>query len=309
MTVSTVTAQRSIPTRGPFSLKELALMGFGHRSERDFDGVMRMAFRVDHDLERAVGVEVRQDGDALHLTIHGPADPDVVARQVARILSCDHDGEAFAELGRLDPVIGALQAVAPGLRPALFHSPYEAAVWAVISARRARPQGIGVRRRLNAAYGETFELAGAQVDALPAPSALVVLPDDPGVLGLPADRVPRLRTIGAAAAAGELDVDHLVALGPEAARLEVQRLPGIGPFYSALIVVRACGFADVLAPEEPRGRSAVHRLYGIETPMSDEEYAVFAQRWAPFRTWATVLIRAAADRLDRTTAGGPAGPA
>ncbi len=293
----TATEQRTIPTRGPFSLEELALFGFGHRAERDFDGVMRMAFRVDHDLETAAGVEVRQDGETLHLTIHGDADPDAVARQVARVLSCDHDGEAFAELGRRDPVIGALQKAAPGLRPPLFYSPYEAAVWSVVSARRARPQGIGVRQRLSEAYGETFDLAGQPVAALPPPSALAALPDDPGVPGLPADRVPRLRAIGAAAQAGDLEADRLVAMGPEAASEAVQRLPGIGPFYSALIVVRACGFADVLAPEEPRGRASVHRLYGIDEPMSDEEYARFAERWAPFRTWATVLVRAAAHRL------------
>jgi len=291
------THQRTIPTRGPFSLEELALFGFGHRSERDFDGVMRMAFRVDHDLERAAGVEVRQDGQQLHLTMHGGADPDTVALQVARVLSCDHDDEAFADLGRRDPVIGALQKSAPGLRPPLFYSPYEAAVWSVISARRARPQGIGVRERLNAAYGESFELAGQPVSALPPPGVLAALQDDPGIRGLPADRVPRLRTVGAAAAAGDLDVDRLVDMGPEAAALEVQRLPGIGPFYSALIVVRACGFADVLPVDEARSRGVVHELYGISTPMTDEAYATFAERWKPFRTWATVLIRAAAHRL------------
>jgi len=93
-------ATRTIPTRGPFSLEELALFGFGHRAERDFDGVMRMAFRVDGDLETAAGVEVRQRGDELDITVRGEADPDVVARQVARVLSCDHDGEGFAALGR-----------------------------------------------------------------------------------------------------------------------------------------------------------------------------------------------------------------
>jgi len=295
--MTTATHRRTIPTRGPFSLEELDLFGFGHRSERDFDGVMRMAFRVDHDLERAAGVEVRQEGEQLHLTIHGDADPDTVARQVARILSCDHDGEAFADLGRRDPVIGALQQAAPGLRPPLFYSPYEAAVWSVISARRARPQGIGVRERLNEAHGEAFELAGQPVSALPPPSAFVALPHEPGIRGLPADRIPRLRAIGAAAAAGLLDADRLVDMGPEAAALEVQKLPGVGPFYSALIVVRACGFADVLPVDEARSRGAVHELYGISTPMSDEEYAVFARRWEPFRTWAVVLIRAAAHRL------------
>ena len=284
----------SIPTRGPFSLEELALFGFGHRSERSFDGVMRMAFRVDGDLETAVGVEVRQRADALDLTVHGRADPDIAAAQVARIVSCDHDGEGFADLGRRDPVIGALQQAAPGLRPALFYSPYEAAVWSVISARRARPQGIRLRERLNEAHGETFVLSGQTVSALPPPSRLAALTDLPG---LPADRVPRLHAVAAAAQRGDLDVDRLVALGPEGAAQAVQELPGIGPFYSQLIVVRACGFGDVLPVDEARSRQAVHELYGITTPMTDEEYASFADRWRPYRTWAVVLVRAAAHRL------------
>jgi DNA-3-methyladenine glycosylase II len=255
---------------------------------------MRMAFRVDGDLETAVGVEVRQRGDSLDLTVHGKADPDVVAAQVARIVSCDHDGEGFAHLGRRDPVIGALQQAAPGLRPALFYSPYEAAVWSVISARRARPQGIRLRERLNEAHGERFELSGQTVSALPAPSRLADLTDLPG---LPADRLPRLHAVAAAAQRGDLDVDRLVALGPEAAAQAVQELPGIGPFYSQLIVVRACGFVDVLPADEARSRQAVHELYGITTPMTDEEYASFADRWRPYRTWAVVLVRAAAHRL------------
>ena len=163
-------------------------------------------------------------------------------------------------------MIGALQQAAPGLRPALFHSPYEAAVWSVISARRARAQGITLRERLNETHGTAFELAGQTVTALPAPSRLAALTDLPG---LPADRIPRLQAVAAAAQRGDLDVDRLVALGPEAAREAVQELPGIGPFYSALIVVRACGFVDVLPTDEARSRQAVHDLYGITTPMTD----------------------------------------
>ena len=50
---------------GPFDLREIALMGFGHRDERSFDGVMRMAFCLDGDYERQVGVAARQSGDRL----------------------------------------------------------------------------------------------------------------------------------------------------------------------------------------------------------------------------------------------------
>ncbi|MGO4596013.1 DNA-3-methyladenine glycosylase family protein [Terrabacter sp. 2RAF25] len=289
-----MTATRSISTNGPFSLEELALFGFGYRSETSFDGVMRLAFGVDDDLETAAGVEVRQRGDHLDLVIHGGADPDAVARQVARILSCDHDGDDFAALGRRDPVIGALQAVAPGLRPPLFHSPYDALIWSVVSARRPRSQGIRLRDRLGAEHGASFELAGRRVTAMPPPSRLGQVER---VDGLPADRIPRLRAVADAAARGDLDVGRLVALGPGAAQADLQRLPGIGPFYSSLVVIRACGLADVLPIGEARSRATVHELYRIEAPMTDDAYTAFAERWRPWRTWATVLIRAASPRL------------
>jgi len=151
-----------------------------------------------------------------------------------------------------------------------------------------------ILKEINEAHGDTFVLAGQTVRALPAPSTLSALTDVPG---LPADRIPRLKAIAAAAQGGELDVDRFVALGPEAAQQAVQELPGIGPFYSALIVVRACGFVDVLPTDEARSRQAVHDLYGIAIAMTDEQYATFADRWKPYRTWAVVLIRAATHRL------------
>lgn len=310
-----------IPTRGPFSLEELALLGFGHRDEARFDGVMRMAFRVDGDLERAAGVEVRQDGQHLDVTVH--SDPganthtvafagtgtvtDAVAAQVARILSCDHDGEEFAQVGTRDPVVAALQAAAPGLRPPLFHSPYEAALWSLVSTRRPRAQAIAVRERLAARDGDSFELAGRTVHAVPSPTTLAQISEP--VPGLPADRLPRLRALGKAAAAGDLDVDRLVGLGAEEAMRQMQRLPGIGPFYATLVVVRACGFTDELPLGESHNRTAVEQAWGLPAPLSDEAYTELAETWRPFRTWVALLARAAAPRLAASTSapGGVAG--
>src|SRR2546428_10091925 len=123
----------TIVPSGQFSLEEAANFGFGQRLSPTWDGVMRLAFCVDGYREQA-GVEVRQDGDGVHCAVTGDADLGAVRRQVARVLSLDHDGLAYDEVGRRDPVIGRLQAVAAGLRPPLFYSPYEAAAWAVLSA-------------------------------------------------------------------------------------------------------------------------------------------------------------------------------
>ena len=284
---------------GPYDLGEIATMGFGHRNEDSFDGVMRMAFCLDGDYERHVGVEARQQNDRVELQIQTAAGPlsdgelETLRRQVARVISLDHDGEAFHQLCAADPVLSAVHAVAPGFRPANFYSPYEAAVWSIISARRARPQGINVRKRMSEAHGVGFDLAGERTLAVPTPSLLLAVESVPG---LPADRIPRLRAVAEAAQQGKLSADRLRTMPPEEAKTELQQLPGIGPFYSALIVIRSLGHADVLSIEESRSREAIQRLYGIDHELSDAELTEIAEGWRPFRTWVTVMLRALSSR-------------
>ncbi len=284
---------------GPFSLAEAALLGFGHRHVDRWDGVMRMAFCLD-DLEHQVGVEVRQDEDGdVRVTVVAPGpdaevDIDATIDQVARILSLDHDGRGFAAVGDRDPVIGHLQRLAPGLRPPLFHSPYEAAAWSIISARRPAQQMREVRRRLSERHGASFVLAGEPAAAFPTPERLLTVDE---VAGLTPEKVERLHGVARAALDGRLDVARLRALEPADAMAELQAIKGIGPFYSALVVVRAVGSADVLADTEPRLLAAVGRLYGKPRPVSGAELAEIAEAWRPFRTWACVLVRAAGERV------------
>ena len=292
-----------IALRGPYDLAEIAMMGFGHRNESSFDGVMRLAFCVDGHAqdgwEQQVGVELRQSGDHLELVVQGDGDLDAITAQVARVVSADADGAAWDAICVSDPVLAPVHAVARGFRPSNFYSPYEAAVWSVISARRARPQGIALRRRIAEAHGRVFTLAGRAEAAIPTPSRLLTITDFPG---LPADRIPRLHAIANAALDGQLDVDRLRAMEPEAAMLDLQQLPGIGPFYSALIVIRALGLTDVLSTQEDHTRDAVRQWYGLDHVPDDVELAAIAEAWRPFRTWAAVTLRALSSRAPSSRA-------
>jgi DNA-3-methyladenine glycosylase II len=290
-----VSGSFTITPRGPFSLAEAAAFGFGQRGGAAFDGVMRLAFCLD-GYQHQAGVEVRQDAAGVHGRVYGPgaADTGAVARQVARVLSLDHDGTEFIRAGARDPVIGALQSVAPGLRPPLFYSPYEAAAWAVLSARRPAKLMMGVRGRLSHAHGVVFELAGQRHAALPVPERLLAVGSFPGIAP---GRMGRLHGVARAALDGLLDAGRLKELGPEGATAQVRAINGIGPFYSALIVIRGTGFADVLPVQEPRLLSLVARLYRLPGPPAQEQLDALAEAWRPLRTWAAVLIRAASQRL------------
>jgi DNA-3-methyladenine glycosylase II len=219
------------------------------------------------------------------------------------VLSLDHDATGYPEVGQRDPVVGALMEIRPGLRPPLFHSPYEAAAWSVLSARRPERQMAAVRDRLAAEHGGSFDVAGQQVAAFPAPEALLAVRAVPG---LPDVKVERLHAVARAAAEGRLDVHRLRALGPEEARVQVQTLPGIGPFYAALIVLRAIGFPDVPVTEEPMALELMGRLYGLGGPATAADVARLTDAWRPWRTWTTVLLRAAGPLLLSEEA--PTGP-
>ena len=287
-----------LPITGPFDLREVAMMGFGHRDERSFDGVMRMAFCLDGDHERQVGVAARQSENRLELQVQSISDPlsekevEAIGRQVARVVSLDHDGEAFHQLCLSDPALARVHMRAPGFRPALFYSPYEAALWSIISARRARSQAITLRAKLSVLYGASFELAGTRTLCVPTPSALLRIESVPG---LPVDRIPRLHAVAVAAQQGQLDAERLRTMPVEDAQAQLKQLPGIGPFYSSLIVIRACGNADVPAIGEPRSRAAIQQAYGVDHELSDDELLGLSETWRPFRTWVSVMMRALSD--------------
>jgi len=285
----------TIVPRGPFSLAEAIAFGFGQRDAAAGDDVMRLAFCLDGYRQQA-GVVLRQDEAGVHGTVHGPGgtDPDMVRQQVARVLSLDHDAAGFLRAGERDPVLGALQEAAPGLRPPLFYSPYEAAAWAVLSMRRPPRQMMAVRDRLSRAHGAVFDLAGQQLAALPSPAQLLRIEAFPGI---PADRIERLQGVARAAQEGRLDAARLLRLHPEEAMAGLREIPGIGPFYSALIVIRGTGFTDVLPLGEQKLRALVAQLYNLPVPVSDGTLSGLAEAWKPFRTWAAVLIRAAAKRV------------
>jgi DNA-3-methyladenine glycosylase II len=280
---------------GPYRLRASAEFGFGQRHAQQFDGVMRMAFAVDGTYE-PVAVAVRQaiDDGPVEVDVIGSAHAERVVAQTARVLSLDHDAASYPQVGKRDPVVGRLMTLRPGLRPPLFHSPYEAAAWSVLSARRPALQMAAVRDRLAAQHGHVFEVAGGQVTAFPGPESLLAVQRVPG---LPETKVERLHAVARAAAEGLLDVRRLRALGPEEAHVQLQTLPGIGPFYASLIVLRAVGFTDVPVTDEPMALELMGRLYGLGRPATPADVERVGRRWRPWRTWTTVLLRAAGPEL------------
>jgi DNA-3-methyladenine glycosylase II len=266
---------------------------------------MSLAFVTDDLVHQAAALLTQDPAGVIQCQVSGEADAEQVVNQVRRVLSLDHSGTAWAEVGRHDPVIGRLQNEFPGLRPVLFHSPYEAAAWSILSQRRHRTQATAVRKRLSLARGRTFPLPNGDVEAFPTPAELLAVDSFPG---LEPQRIDRLHAIARAALDGLLDPRRLLEMAPETAMASLEELPGIGPMYATLILLRSTGATDILTLGEPRLTSYVSHYYGLAHPATPDERANIAEAWRPFRTWGAVLLRVAGDRdgiaWDRQSGGG-----
>jgi DNA-3-methyladenine glycosylase II len=292
-----VTTTISIVPDGPFSLTAAANFGFGPNSGRPMsrDAEMKLAFPTD-DFEHHAYVSLNQEADG---TVTGRVDSDapadVVERQVRRILSLDGSGTEWMKVGESDPVLGRMQHDHPGLRPVLFHSPYEAAAWSIISARKQRAQGAIVRTRISQQVGRTYGEGSEQAFAFPTPAKLLELRE---VQSLELMKVQRLHAVARAALNGDLDSDFLLSMSTEDALEHLQRLPGIGPLYGTLILLRSTGTVDSMTGTEPRLPLYLAHFYGLGTePATPAQIADIMDGWRPFRTWSSVLTRASGDAL------------
>jgi DNA-3-methyladenine glycosylase II len=281
----------SVVPRGPFSLAASIrfLEGFAPADYgRHAPGApLRLAFPLVPGTA-TVAVAVRQEPDGtVTAEVNGDADLDTVRGQVARILSLDVDGSGFPQVVHGDPVAGSLADRYPGLRPVCFYSPYEAAVWAVISHRIRITQAARIKARIAERYGEQVAVADATVSAFPAPEVLAKQDEIPGLSQL---KTERLNAIAEAARSGDLDAGRLRAMPTEEALAALQRLPGIGPFSAELILVRGAGHPDVFPGQERRLHAAMTEAYGLDDP-GPAQLAEIAARWTPYRSWVALLFR------------------
>jgi DNA-3-methyladenine glycosylase II len=115
------------------------------------------------------------DAGAVEIDFVSDLPAERVERHAARVLSLDVAASGLAEVGARDPVVGRLLAEAGGRRPVCFGTPFEAAVWAVLSQRVSMAQARRVKATLAAALGTRIEIGGEEVTAFPGPAAFMSL--------------------------------------------------------------------------------------------------------------------------------------
>ena len=193
---------------------------------RRLTGVMRLAFAVDGGVGYAAATLRQGEPDApvhVELATTGGADaragdrtggPGPVARSRRRGIPARRRARPGDQ--------GACNRRTRVSARVLFHSPYEAAAWAIISARRPSAQAAQVRQAIAEQHGARFAGAGQVLAAFPQPDRLVDLPLDTPGLGGREGSSACASVAEAALRAATSTLARLHVLGPEAAYEAVQ---------------------------------------------------------------------------------------
>ncbi len=246
---------------------------------------LTLVFRLDRTFE-AVGVALREQANTLIVEYVGTDDEQAVRAQVSRMLGLDADGDEWLAIGRRDPVVGRLQAEFPGFFTAAKPSPYDAAVWGVISPRMPMRVAAKLKMEMAARHGGAVEVRGRVHHVFPSPRELLAIESFEGISP---EKILRLHGVARAAIDGVLDANRLRAVPADHALAALQKLRGVGPWTASHILFRGAAIRDALPMTEPRVLHGVAAAYGIDVP-SVATFERMAEQWRPFRMWVCILL-------------------
>lgn len=264
-----------------------------------------------HRLEAGTGTLTRRltvAGDSFPITLHFVPDGvalrvetrdegvrSVVAARVRRWFDLDTPIEPIDALLGRDPLFAEQVRARPGVRLTRFASPFEAAVLIVLGQQVSLAAGRVFAGRLIAAHGirpkgeETVgdETVGALRD-LPAPAVLAAVPVDElrEQVGLTRGRARTLHEVAALFA--EAGIDPSTGAEPLPPREALHALHGVGPWTLDCLAIRAGEDRDAF----PATDAVLRRALAAEP--RERSAAPSAERWSPYRSYATARLWAAA---------------
>ena len=184
-------------------------------------------------------------------------------------------------------------AASPGIRIPGAIDAEEALIRTIVGQQISLPAARTMLGRLAADLDEAEGLTPGR-ELRPFPTAERIAANGGAVLRGPASRQRTVLSTARALANGELVLD----VGMPAAELRSQliALPGIGPWTADYVTMRVLGNPDVLLAEDLVLQRTLRSLGAANTA---REARVLGERWAPWRSYATLHLWRAAPAIVR----------
>lgn len=266
-------------------------------------GVYRRLLDLDGRLILAsVSATGTVDAPELALELRGEdlndADDQRAAAQVRWMLGTDQELAPFYVLAESDPALAELARQFRGLHLPRTATLFEALTIAIlgqqISASVARTMRTLLIERYGARCVTPAEAGGDGVTyfAFPRPEAILsATPEELRELKLSRSKAEYIRVI--ASAALEPGWDELYLLPDDEVASRLTALRGVGNWTAQWALVRGLARPDALPLGDLALRRGVSRLWLQGDAVTDREVAEIAERWRPWRSYATAYLFAA----------------
>ncbi|MEU7973560.1 AlkA N-terminal domain-containing protein [Micromonospora sp. NPDC049089] len=219
-----------------------------------------------------------------------------------RLLDLDADPAAIDATLAADPALAPAITAEPGIRVPRAVDGFEQAVRAIIGQQVSVTSARTTLTRLLTTHARVdHEVDVVEEDRIPgqphdqrdelrgflSAEDLLVLPDP--AFGMPVGRREALRGLARAVVDGSVDL--AAGVDREEAVRRLLALPGIGPWTANYLAMRAFGDPDVLLSSDLAVRRGAAALGLPDTPQTLDTYA---ERWRPWRSYATIRLWRAA---------------
>jgi DNA-3-methyladenine glycosylase II len=235
------------------------------------------------------------EGDAgLWVWVPGSENPEEEALAVGHmrwLLGLDADMSGFHALLEADPVLSAAVGGLRGLRPARAASLFEALVQAVVGQQISAAVARVIREALVRELGAAASADGLRMHAFPEPAAVLAAGvDGLRALKLSARKADYLMDMAQRTLDGELAPERFAGLDDEEAVAALTAVRGVGRWTAAWVLAGALGRPDLLPAGDLALQRTVGALYGNGERLSEAALEAFAERWRPYRGYATVYL-------------------
>ena len=274
-------------------------------SDSLIDGVYRRLLDLDGKLVlasvRSVGsVQAPELVVELQSDRLSSGDVELAAERVAWLLGTGQDLAPFYRAAQADAPLSAIVKQFHGLHLPHTASVYEAMVLAILGQQIATNVARIIRTLIIETHGPSQAFDGQDFYAFPRPETLGALSvDQLREMKLSQRKAEYVKGISRAALDFSAGVspdfspdgfESLHRMSDEEVVRKTVELRGVGVWTAQWVLIRALGRPDALPLGDLALRRVVSRVYFGGTEINDAQLDEFAQRWSPWRAYATVYL-------------------
>ncbi len=260
------------------------------------DGVYRRLLDLD---DKLVLARVRSVGtvDAPELTMElqgaglEPEDVNLAKARVSWLLGVDQDLAPFYGLGRADEAMNGLIDHFYGLHVPHTATVFEALVLAVLGQQISTSVARIIRILLIETFGPSAEFDGETHYAFPKPDTIwASSPAELHTMKLTQRKSEYVHGLAGTALDTSVGLEQMGDLTDKEIVDKLVALRGVGLWTAQWALIRAAGRPDALPLGDLALRRVVARLFTNGEEVNDDQVEEIAQRWSPYRTFATVYL-------------------